>query len=315
MAQKDCFSYSDKNEYTLEIPVELAEKIERKSRKGSVPRNSSGKKPFNFMLIIRVLALAVFIVAAVMLAKRIYEYTKDIRYSEAQNRSIAVQSYTGPEVEKRETPVYPEFEGKTVETGRFDYPQITDSEKLAQFSLAYPDFVLWMFIDNSYVNYPVVQAENNEYYLRRNMDGEDNIAGTLFMDYRSDSADLRGHTIVYGHNVQNGTMFGLLKLYLNKSYYDEHSVIYTYNKDSVTVWKIFSAYETDTENYYIDTYFPTEDEYDSFLQKLKSDSAYDTGVEVDSGDDILTLSTCFLYSKANGRFVVHAVKTGVTPLN
>lgn len=116
--------------------------------------------------------------------------------------------------------------------------------------------------------------------------------------------------------MQNGTMFGLLKKYRDKSYYDSHSMIYTYTGEEVTAWKIFSAYVTTTENYYIETYFDSDEDYLSFLNKLKADSSYDTGVSVTAQDDILTLSTCHKYGdKAeNGRFVVHAVRVGSSPL-
>ena len=311
--KKDYYSYSERNEYPLEIPAEIEQYIEKtgKIRK----RVKREKQPFNFMRIIRIAALIIFVVAIVVFGKRVYEYTRDIKYSEAQNQSISVSAFSGSTAEKRSTPAYPEFEGKEVQTGRFDYPQITDSESLTQFSLAYPDFVCWIYIENTYVNYPVVQAKDNEYYLRRNMDGESNLSGTLFMDYRCDRETYKGHNIIYGHNNQNGTMFGPLKAYLDKSFWEEHPVFYTYTKDSVTMWKVFSCYETDTENYYIETYFPSITKYQNFLNKLKSDSAYDTGVEVTAEDDILTLSTCYLYNKINGRFVVHAVKAAVTPLS
>ena len=104
------------------------------------------------------------------------------------------------------------------------------------------------------------------------------------------------------------------KNYASKSYYDEHSLIYTYTAEAVTVWKIFSAYETTTNNYYIQTEFGGNAAYQDFLTKLKDDAAYDTGVEVTYKDDILTLSTCHYYTNANGRFVVHAVKIGTTPM-
>ncbi|MBQ7445607.1 MAG: class B sortase [Clostridia bacterium] len=312
--KRDYFIYSKNNEYPLDIPSKYADKITNVGKRRS-GQSRGGKKSFNFMLLIRIAAFIVLVVAAYIFGKRIYEYTRDIKYSESQNQSIAIVAHAGAEIEERETPAYPQYEGKEVETGRFSYPKITDYERLAQFSDAYPDFVFWMYIENTYVNYPVVQAKDNDYYLRRNMDGEDNLSGTLFMDFRCERDTLKGHTIIYGHNNQNGTMFGPIKQYLSKKFFEEHPVFYTYTKDAVTMWKVFSAYETDTDNYYIQTYFPTTESYAEFLQKIKDDSFYDTGVNVTADDDIMTLSTCYLYTKVNGRFVVHAVKAGVTPLN
>ncbi|MBO4261602.1 MAG: class B sortase [Clostridia bacterium] len=307
-----CFVYSEINKYPLDIPAELDAKIERTGKKG----RSGFKKntPVSFMFFVRIAAVVVLAVAVGVFAWRLNQYSKDIQENDAQINSISISSYLVNSAEKRATPAYPEYEGKTVDTGRIDYPQITDSEKLTQYALAYPDFVCWLYIENTTINYPVVQAEDNDYYLRRNIDGESNISGTLFLDFRCDRTSFKGHNIIYGHNNQNGTMFGPLKKYTDKSFYDAHSVFYTYTKDSVIKWKIFSAYETDTDDYYIRTYFASDSQFEEFLKQIKNKSVYDTGVEVTAQDRILSLSTCYLYNKINGRFVVHAVKIGESPL-
>lgn len=86
------------------------------------------------------------------------------------------------------------------------------------------DIIAWLYCPDTEINYPVVQSKDNEYYLRRLLDGTWNIAGTLFMDYRNaaDCSDL--HTIIYGHNMKNNTMFGSLPKYSKQEYYEEHSV-------------------------------------------------------------------------------------------
>ena len=312
------YSYSSKNEYPFALPAEYKAIIDgtrdgkgASSKKGSKPKKKRG---FDFMKIVKIGAFLIIAVALIILADKEFQYLRDVQYEDAQNKTIAISAKTIEAVAKRPTPLYPDYEGSEDNKNRFEYPQVIDKESLAQFASAYPDFTFWIFIENTFVNYPVVQSADNDYYLRRNMDGESNISGTLFLDYRCDRETMERHNIVYGHNMQNGTMFGLLKSYVNKSYYDEHSVIYTYTPEAVTAWKIFSAYETDTSNYYIETVFGTPEKYQKFLDKLKGDSAYDTGVAVTSEDDILTLSTCHFYTRSNGRFVVHAVKIGTTPV-
>ena len=310
------YSYSEKNEYPFVLPAEYRAVLDGVPRDGasSKKRSKAGKKRgFDFMRIVRIGAFLIMAVALIILVDKEYQYLRDVQYADAQNRTIAISARAMEAVEKRDTPPYPDYEGIEDNKNRFEYPRVLEKEGLEQFAAVYPDFTFWIFIENTFVNYPVVQAADNDFYLRRNMDGESNISGTLFLDYRCDRETMKGHNIVYGHNMQNGTMFGLLKNYVSKSYYNEHSVIYTYTPEAVTAWKIFSAYETDTDNYYIETYFGTPERYRSFLDKLKGDSAYDTGVAVTYEDDILTLSTCHFYTKSNGRFVVHAVKIGTTP--
>ena len=310
------YSYSEKNEYPFVLPAEYRAVLDGVPRDGASSKKGSkaGKKRgFDFMRIVRIGAFLIMAVALIILVDKEYQYLRDVQYADAQNRTIAISARAMEAVEKRDTPLYPDYEGIEDNKNRFEYPRVLEKEGLEQFAAVYPDFTFWIFIENTFVNYPVVQSGDNDFYLRRNMDGESNISGTLFLDYRCDRETMKGHNIVYGHNMQNGTMFGLLKNYVSKSYYNEHSVIYTYTPEAVTAWKIFSAYETDTDNYYIETYFGTPERYRSFLDKLKGDSAYDTGVAVTYEDDILTLSTCHFYTKSNGRFVVHAVKIGTTP--
>ena len=154
----------------------------------------------------------------------------------------------------------------------------------------------------------MVQAEDNDYYLRKNINGKKNLSGTLFLDYRNMPDTSYGNNIVYGHNMQNGAMFGTLKKYSTKSYYDKHRMIYTYTDTEVTAWKIFSVYETTTDNYYIQTGFVNDDNYLEFIKGLQKNSMYAADTELTSDDVILTLSTCHKYDYENGRLVVHAEK-------
>ena len=165
-----------------------------------------------------------------------------------------------------------------------------------------------MYIEDTSVNYSVVQSTDNDYYLRRNINGEDNLSGTLFLDYRNESDMSYGNNIVYGHNMQNGTMFGSLKKYADKAYFDSHLMIYTYTDTEVTAWKIFSVYETTTDNYYIQTNFVNKTNYLEFIKGLQQDSIHQSDVVLTEDTPILTLSTCHKYDYANGRFVIHAAQ-------
>jgi len=312
---KKGYSYSKKNKTSFVPPMEYWDKLKTYSYKGKVVKVKQKRQGFDFMVVIRVAAIIVFVITAYILFKNIKEYVTDVRYSEAQNRSISISAETIETEDVRKTPTYPKYKGVEINVQNFEYPKVTDSETLKQFSLAYPDFVFWFYIDDSYISYPVVQAADNDFYLRRNMDGETNASGTLFLDFRNDAKNMGGHTIIYGHSMQNGTMFGTLKKYEKKDYWESHQYIYTYTANEVTRWKVFSAYETDTTDYYIDTYFTSQIEYYTYIDDMRAKSIYDTGVTLSGSSDVLTLSTCHIYTKINGRFVVHAVKDGTTPLN
>ena len=95
----------------------------------------------------------------------------------------------------------------------------------------YPDTVGWLYCEGTPINYPVMQSDDNDYYLRRLPDGTYNTAGSLFADYRCGKIGETNNCIIYGHNMKNGTMFSSLTKYKSQSYYDEHPVLYLYTPE------------------------------------------------------------------------------------
>ena len=286
----------------------------KKTGANAAKGGKKGKQPvISVNLCIRVIAIIVMVFSLVIIIDKCSEYIRDIKYNNAFNSNFKLSATVNEMLEKRDTPVYPEL-GEDAPPW-VDYPVVYDPEGLKQLSLAYSDFKCWFYIENTTIQYPVAQAPDNDYYLDHNLDGQESLSGSLFWDFRNDMSTLRGNNIIYGHNMQNGTMFGGLKKYTDRDYFFSHQMIYTYTAEEVTAWKVFSAYETTTANYYIETYFRSDAEYLSFLNKVKADSMYDAGISLTAQDDILTLSTCHRYNVGNeGRFVVHAVKVGSSPL-
>lgn len=298
------FKYSKDNEAKFLLPEEYEALLVKKNKK---------KKSVDVILLtIKIVAIVTLCISGFIVAKKLYGYWSDEKYAEAQKSAVYSGAAAQEIVIKRPTPVYPEYEGSNEHVA--SYPQVVETEKLKQLAKVYPDFVCWFYIENTSINYPVVYNETVNYYLRRNMDGEENLSGTLFFDERNDMKTLKGNCIIYGHAMQNGTMFGTLKNYASKSYFNDHKTIYLYTPTEVLVYKIFSAYETTTSDNYIKTVFLKPGEYDKFIKERVKSSEYDTGVKVTEDDDILTLSTCHYYTSNKGRFVVHAVKTQTIPL-
>ena len=171
-----------------------------------------------------------------------------------------------------------------------------------------PDTVGWLTVNNSKINYPVVQnKDNNTYYLDRDFKKYKNTMGWIFMDYRNDPVDLDKNTIIYGHNIPvGGIMFGSLKNSQSPSWYkNEANQIITFNtKSGDKQWKIFSSYKINVTEDYLVTSFNSDEEYQAFIDMIKSRSIYDFNTPVTTDDKILTLSTC---ATTNTRIVVHAV--------
>lgn len=167
------------------------------------------------------------------------------------------------------------------------------------------DTVGWIKVEGTKVNYPVVQAEDNSYYLNHAFNKSNNIGGWIFADYRVDFTEFGKNTIIYGHNMNNKTMFGSIPSMLYNGYLSNSSNNYIKisTPSSNTVWKVFSIYTIEPEVYYLKTNFKSEP-FSNFVTKIKSRSIYNFGVDVNENDKILTLSTCD--NTGTKRVAVHA---------
>lgn len=164
------------------------------------------------------------------------------------------------------------------------------------------DIVGWLYLEDSPINYPVVQSYDNDYYLRRLVNGEYNIAGSLFMDYRNDSNLEDNNTIIYGHNMKNNTMFGSLQEYKNQNYYDNHKVMYYFTPEKNYIIELFTGYTISVESDIYDLSIIDS----SKLEELISKSDFESNTKVTEEDKIITLSTC-AYEYDGARYVVMGV--------
>lgn len=173
------------------------------------------------------------------------------------------------------------------------------------------DTVGWIRIEGTSIDYPVVQAEDNDYYLHHSFDRKKNSAGAIFMDDNNDPIDRSRwrNIILYGHHMRDGMMFKGLAKYLDRSFFDGHRVIRFDLLNEEIEWEIFAVYVTDVSFDYIRSSFADDREYRLFQDAILAKSEYDTGVKLKSEDEILTLSTCD-YTFDNARLVVHARRIG-----
>ena len=169
------------------------------------------------------------------------------------------------------------------------------------------NIVGWLSLEGSRLNNPVLQTDNNEFYLSHNYLDEKSRGGSIFIDFRNEALNDR-HTIFYGHVLRNGSMFGELAKYADQQYANEHPV-FTYETNDVTyLLEVFAAYKTTTDVYYLETQF-TDETFGKFLSEIKGRSVITMPVEVTIEDNIVTLSTCTTSVNDTERFVVHAKVT------
>jgi len=168
------------------------------------------------------------------------------------------------------------------------------------------DLVGWLYIPGTTIHYPIVQGADNDFYLRRTFEGANNSCGCIFMDMHNKADFTSDNTIIHGHNMRNKTMFGTLREYENKSYWEAHPYIWIIKEKTAMKYEIFSSGITTTAGDVYVIEFGSKESFENYiLKRTKTDVFYETGVEVTTDDRLLTLSTCTSDTET-GRRVVQA---------
>ena len=168
----------------------------------------------------------------------------------------------------------------------------------------YEDYRGWIKIDNTNINYPIVQGKDNSFYLDKDINKNYLSSGSIFMNYLNHGFNDE-NTVLFGHHMRNKTMFAQLKKYKEKEFfYGNNDIVIEVENGKVLKYKVFSAYVTDANDNYIKTNFDNKSEYKEFLDKIKNKSIYKSDINVDENDKIITLSTCS-YEFNDARMVVH----------
>ena len=168
------------------------------------------------------------------------------------------------------------------------------------------DVIAYIKVNGTNIDYVVVKGNDNSYYLKHNFNKEYNIAGWIFADYHNKFDETDKNIVIFGHNTKDGSMFGTLNNVLDKKWQEkqENLEIVLVTESGQYKYKVFSTYSIVAEDYYISTEFKSNDDFNNFINKLKSRSIYDYGIEVSGEDKILTLSSCI--GDGSKRVVLHA---------
>jgi sortase, srtB family len=167
------------------------------------------------------------------------------------------------------------------------------------------DAIAWIKVNGTDIDFPVVKGTDNSYYLTHNFDKEKNKAGWIFADYRNKFDGTDKNIIIYGHNMKNGSMFASLKDVIKEEWYnnENNKYIALITENENCKYQVFSVYQTETEEYYLQTNISN---FKEFVEKIKGRSKKNFNVDIKETDSILTLSTCADNTKY--RVVLHAVK-------
>ncbi len=181
----------------------------------------------------------------------------------------------------------------TTEEKKPDYSSIVEKN---------PETVGWISIpsvDETKINFPVLQTVDNEYYMTHNFENKYEYRGTIFMDYRNDPVNLDSNTIIYGHNAYDGTVFSNLDKYEDIEFYKKHPIIEFNTLEKYITWKIYAVFITNRlpneDNGYVFNYIYPHMEgpnFNGYISEINKRTLYFTGVDIQEGDKLLTLSTC-----------------------
>lgn len=172
-----------------------------------------------------------------------------------------------------------------------------------------PQIVGWIEIPGGAVSYPVVQGEDNDYYLRHSFTGEEDPFGAIFLDWRNEKSFLESHSFLYGHNMEGNMMFADLNKYESQEYLMQCPDIYLYTPEKKYRYLIFSVEQAreGSESFSYGQKLKST-EFQELLKYLKERSAYDTNVEPEVSSPILTLVTCNSHLDENIRMLVHGTR-------
>lgn len=268
-------------------------------------------------IILICLLAAVFAVSAGMMVRRQIQYRKTLADTEEAARIAGLQSVAetprpASAPAPFEKPEKPTEEPAEETPGANPLPEEAldlgglDLEALRAYN---EDVLGWIAIPGTAVSYPLVRGEDNQYYLTRSWKRESISSGAVFMDFAA-SRDLTDfHTIVYGHRMRDGTMFGSLGNYGDPDYWREHPSVYIVLDDAIYRYDIFSAQEAGVKGIVYRNDIEENHLEEEFVRYCTDYSVLDTGLTPDSGGRFLTLSTCTGNGYAS-RWVVHGVLAG-----
>ena len=243
--------------------------------------------------------LGVFIFAGYQLYQTFYGYhAAEKEYDNLNQQYVSTQTAEvepTPTPEATATPEVPEATPAVV-SGPIS---VDFNALLAQNS----QVVGWIYSPNTVISYPVLKGGDNDYYLHHTLNGTENASGSIFMDAVCEGDLSDDNTILYGHHMNNGSMFASIANYKQEGYLAEHPVLYYYTPNQNYMLEVFACFVTGGDSDVYAFNFGSRDEFQGFIDRMRSRSNFDADVEVNSSDHIMTLSTCS-YEYDDARYVV-----------
>lgn len=243
------------------------------------------KKKFRFSTLIEIAFVLIFIFSAVNIVVILLRYKKaDDTYENLQNQYVTAATDKSTD------------NGSKIETAPI---KVNFNLLKSQCS----DINGWLYSADTVINYPVVQGDDNQYYLHKDLNGDYLVSGTLFADCICLEAYVDDNFLIYGHHMKNGSMFASLEKYKDQSYYDKHPVMYYLTPEVDYKIELFSGFVTNPDSFVYQINFGSDEDFSEFIKESKKNSTFESKIAVTSDDHLITLSTCS-YDFDDARYVV-----------
>lgn len=180
------------------------------------------------------------------------------------------------------------IEGTTVD-GKKEMENPIDFKGLQEIN---KEVIAWINIEALDISYPVAQGKDNEYYLHNTIKKNYNFAGSIFMDYECKPNFSDKNTLIYGHNMKDGSMFGTLKKFYEDEVYQKSPYFWIYTPEKIYKYEIFSCHEVGAVSNSYQIAFSSDEDFQKYLDEAAQSSVVNSKAVVTSGDRIVTLSTC-----------------------
>lgn len=225
------------------------------------------KKRKKFTKLGRRLCYLVLFFSLILLGLSLYDiYGHYVSYKEGETTYEEIS-------EKKEEP--------TLEVNKHDLLLLTNK-----------DYVGWLKLEDSVIDYPIVQGEDNEYYLEHLFDGKKNHMGCIFMDYENNKAFTDKNTFLYGHHTNTGMMFCSLEKYKDQNYYNSHKEFSLETKDASYSVKPFAGLLLKSTDPFIQLDFDSNEAFMDYVREIRTESIFESPVTIKPSDKLLTMVTC-----------------------
>ena len=277
----------------------------------------SGKKKIETRYIVGIAALICMLVCIVILAAGQYKRWKSQRIYDKLAQDTTVEAGTETDAESEESTEMIEAYKKEAARLAVKYG-VEVPEKNIDFDRLHKevseDIYAWIYIPNTNVDYPVFQhPTDNAYYLEHNVDGSEGYPGCIYTENYNSKDFSDSQTVIYGHNMRDGTMFSDLHKYEDEEFFDENRYVYIYTEDTVLVYKIFAAYQTNNAHQLLNFDFSKKENLLTYLENVRKlvteQKVFDDDVVFSEDDKVLTLSTCVMKERQfHLRYLVQALR-------